>query len=149
MCFKWIMKYKYSPKWLNRILFWRVLPGQLCLFRTWRPDSHRGSIWSARSAVDSLTLKVLCSLSWTAGNMPGSPLPRIYVQQTLALIKPDAVHVADLIEDQILNSGFTILQVSSCLEVVTCMPSKRDGDIGISLILCNTAGQKMFMCQNN
>uniref|UniRef100_H2RMP2 Nucleoside diphosphate kinase B n=1 Tax=Takifugu rubripes TaxID=31033 RepID=H2RMP2_TAKRU len=40
----------------------------------------------------------------------GSPPPRIYVQQTLALVKPDVVHVADQIEDQILNSGFTILQ---------------------------------------
>lgn len=79
-------------------------------------------------AVDSLTLKVLCSLSWAAGSMARSPLPRIYVQQTLALVKPDVVYVADQIEDQILNSGFTILQVSPCLEVVTCMSLKRDVD---------------------
>ncbi|XP_034399625.1 nucleoside diphosphate kinase homolog 5 isoform X1 [Cyclopterus lumpus] len=36
--------------------------------------------------------------------------PRIYVEQTLALIKPDAIHKADEIEDIILKSGFTILQ---------------------------------------
>ncbi|XP_070692860.1 nucleoside diphosphate kinase homolog 5 [Pempheris klunzingeri] len=36
--------------------------------------------------------------------------PRIYVERTLALIKPDAVHKAEEIEDVILKSGFTILQ---------------------------------------
>ncbi|XP_065119929.2 nucleoside diphosphate kinase homolog 5 [Paramisgurnus dabryanus] len=38
------------------------------------------------------------------------PAPRIYVERTLALIKPDAVHKADEIEDIIIQSGFTILQ---------------------------------------
>ncbi|KAI7801620.1 nucleoside diphosphate kinase homolog 5 [Triplophysa rosa] len=38
------------------------------------------------------------------------PAPRIFVERTLALIKPDAVHKADEIEDIILTSGFTILQ---------------------------------------
>ncbi|XP_075889061.1 nucleoside diphosphate kinase homolog 5 [Nelusetta ayraudi] len=36
--------------------------------------------------------------------------PRIYVERTLALIKPDAIHRAEEIEDDILKSGFTILQ---------------------------------------
>ncbi|XP_031713696.1 nucleoside diphosphate kinase homolog 5 isoform X2 [Anarrhichthys ocellatus] len=36
--------------------------------------------------------------------------PRIYVEETLALIKPDAIHKAEEIEDIILKSGFTILQ---------------------------------------
>ncbi|XP_051513627.1 nucleoside diphosphate kinase homolog 5 [Myxocyprinus asiaticus] len=36
--------------------------------------------------------------------------PRIFVERTLALIKPDAVHKADEIEDSILQSGFSILQ---------------------------------------
>ncbi|XP_029515408.1 nucleoside diphosphate kinase homolog 5 isoform X1 [Oncorhynchus nerka] len=36
--------------------------------------------------------------------------PRIYVERTLALIKPDAIHQAEEIEDIILRSGFTILQ---------------------------------------
>ncbi|XP_027007757.1 nucleoside diphosphate kinase homolog 5 [Tachysurus fulvidraco] len=35
---------------------------------------------------------------------------RIYVERTLALIKPDALDKADEIEDVILMSGFTILQ---------------------------------------
>ncbi|XP_029918322.1 nucleoside diphosphate kinase homolog 5 [Myripristis murdjan] len=35
---------------------------------------------------------------------------RIYVERTLALIKPDAIHKAEEIEDIILKSGFTILQ---------------------------------------
>lgn len=39
------------------------------------------------------------------------PAPRIFLERTLALIKPDAVHKADEIEDIILQSGFTILQV--------------------------------------
>lgn len=37
--------------------------------------------------------------------------PRIFVERTLALIKPDAIHKTDEIEDVILQSGFTILQV--------------------------------------
>ncbi|KAK2849237.1 hypothetical protein Q5P01_009071 [Channa striata] len=36
--------------------------------------------------------------------------PRIYVEKTLALIKPDAIHNADEIEDIILHSGFIILR---------------------------------------
>uniref|UniRef100_A0A3Q3XI33 Nucleoside diphosphate kinase B n=1 Tax=Mola mola TaxID=94237 RepID=A0A3Q3XI33_MOLML len=35
---------------------------------------------------------------------------RIYVERTLALIKPDAIHKAEEIEDYILKSGFNILQ---------------------------------------
>uniref|UniRef100_A0A671VE44 Nucleoside diphosphate kinase B n=1 Tax=Sparus aurata TaxID=8175 RepID=A0A671VE44_SPAAU len=35
---------------------------------------------------------------------------RIYVERTLALIKPDAIHKAEEIEDVILKSGFIILQ---------------------------------------
>lgn len=37
--------------------------------------------------------------------------PRIFVERTLALIKPDAIHKTDEIEDVILQSGFTVLQV--------------------------------------
>lgn len=36
--------------------------------------------------------------------------PRIYVERTLAIIKPDATHKAEEIEDIILRSGFAILQ---------------------------------------
>ncbi len=39
------------------------------------------------------------------------PAPRIFVERTLALIKPDAIHKTDEIEDVILQSGFTILKV--------------------------------------
>ena len=35
----------------------------------------------------------------------------IFVERTLALIKPDVVNKADEIETIILNNGFTILQV--------------------------------------
>ena len=35
----------------------------------------------------------------------------LHVERTLALIKPDVVHLAEEIEDVILRSGFTILQV--------------------------------------
>lgn len=40
-----------------------------------------------------------------------TPPPRIYVERTLAMIKPNAVDKADEIEEIILLSGFTILQV--------------------------------------
>jgi len=36
--------------------------------------------------------------------------PHIYVERTLAIIKPDALHKAEEIEDIILRSGFAILQ---------------------------------------
>uniref|UniRef100_A0A3Q3VS56 Nucleoside diphosphate kinase B n=1 Tax=Mola mola TaxID=94237 RepID=A0A3Q3VS56_MOLML len=42
--------------------------------------------------------------------MDKTSYPRIYVERTLALIKPDAIHKAEEIEDDILKSGFTILQ---------------------------------------
>ncbi|XP_061581122.1 nucleoside diphosphate kinase homolog 5 [Cololabis saira] len=38
------------------------------------------------------------------------PKHRIYVERTLAIVKPDVVHKAKDIEDVILRSGFTILQ---------------------------------------
>nr|XP_033782716.1 nucleoside diphosphate kinase homolog 5 isoform X1 [Geotrypetes seraphini] len=41
---------------------------------------------------------------------PNMPPPQIYVERTLALIKPDAVHRAEEIEDIILRTGFTIIQ---------------------------------------
>ncbi|XP_077589527.1 nucleoside diphosphate kinase homolog 5-like isoform X2 [Stigmatopora nigra] len=40
----------------------------------------------------------------------GVQFPRIYVERTLAIIKPDAIHKSEEIEDIILTSGFTILQ---------------------------------------
>ncbi|CAG01205.1 unnamed protein product, partial [Tetraodon nigroviridis] len=42
--------------------------------------------------------------------MDQPPPPRIYLQQTLALIKPDVIHIADEIEGEILKWGFFILQ---------------------------------------
>ena len=42
--------------------------------------------------------------------------PRIYVERTLALIKPDAIKKAEEIEDIILRSGFCILQVCEDLK---------------------------------
>ncbi|TMS17272.1 Nucleoside diphosphate kinase-like protein 5 [Larimichthys crocea] len=42
--------------------------------------------------------------------MDQTSYPRIYVERTLAVIKPDAIHKAEEIEDIILKSGFTILQ---------------------------------------
>lgn len=38
-------------------------------------------------------------------------VPHVYVERTLAIIKPDAAHKSEEIEDIILRSGFTILQV--------------------------------------
>ena len=39
------------------------------------------------------------------------PPPNIHIEQTLAIIKPDAVHKSDEIEEIILQHAFTILQV--------------------------------------
>ncbi|XP_011449580.1 nucleoside diphosphate kinase homolog 5-like [Crassostrea angulata] len=36
--------------------------------------------------------------------------PQIYVERTLAIVKPDAIHKSEEIEDIILRSGFAILQ---------------------------------------
>jgi hypothetical protein len=36
-------------------------------------------------------------------------VPHVYVERTLAIIKPDAAHKSEEIEDIILRSGFTIL----------------------------------------
>ena len=41
--------------------------------------------------------------------------PQIFVEQTLAIIKPDAVPKAEEIEDIILRSGFSILQVGKSI----------------------------------
>ena len=49
------------------------------------------------------------------GEDDGSPKmdpPQIFVERTLAIVKPDALNKAEEIEDIILRSGFTILQVS-------------------------------------
>lgn len=46
----------------------------------------------------------------TQDPIPAMPTPQIFVEQTLAIIKPDAVYKADEIEDIILRSGFSILQ---------------------------------------
>lgn len=37
--------------------------------------------------------------------------PHIYVERTLAIVKPDAIKQAEEIEDIILRSGFSVLQV--------------------------------------
>ncbi len=44
--------------------------------------------------------------------VPKTEPPQIFVERTLAIIKPDAIHKSDEIEDIILRSGFTILQVN-------------------------------------
>ena len=43
--------------------------------------------------------------------VPKMEYPQIFVERTLAIIKPDAVPKAEEIEDIILRSGFSILQV--------------------------------------
>ena len=45
------------------------------------------------------------------GNPDIPPPPAIHIERTLALIKPDAIHKSDEIEEIVLQHGFTILQV--------------------------------------
>lgn len=40
------------------------------------------------------------------------PHPQVYLERTLAIVKPDAMHKVDEIEDIILRNGFSILQVN-------------------------------------
>lgn len=42
------------------------------------------------------------------------PEPQIYVERTLAIIKPDVIDKEEEIEDIILRSGFHIIQVTGC-----------------------------------
>lgn len=44
--------------------------------------------------------------------------PQIYVERTLAIVKPDAIHKSEEIEDIILRSGFAILQVKTSAEAI-------------------------------
>ena len=48
---------------------------------------------------------------------PSYRAPQLFVEQTLAIIKPDVVHKAIEIEDIILKSGFTITKARA-----HCMP---------------------------
>ena len=44
------------------------------------------------------------------GEMDFMKPPQIFVERTLAIVKPDAIEKAEEIEDIILRTGFTILQ---------------------------------------
>lgn len=46
--------------------------------------------------------------------MPIPEQPKIFIERTLAIIKPDAVHKLEEIKDIILRTGFSILSVSQC-----------------------------------
>ena len=47
--------------------------------------------------------------------VPSMEHPQIFVERTLAIVKPDAIHRCEEIEDIILRSGFSILQVRRVL----------------------------------
>ena len=44
--------------------------------------------------------------------------PAVTVEQTLAIIKPDAIHFADEIVEEIKSRGFTITQVRGKLSLL-------------------------------
>lgn len=54
------------------------------------------------------------------------PEPQIFVERTLALIKPDAVDKEEEIEDLILRSGFLIIQVIGCVPEKITAVSKSE-----------------------
>ncbi|NXQ78744.1 NDK5 kinase, partial [Nyctibius grandis] len=59
------------------------------------------------------------------------PEPQIFVERTLALIKPDVVDKEEEIEDVILQSGFLIIQVTDCVpEEITSLYKARGGRWG-------------------
>ena len=45
--------------------------------------------------------------------------PQIYLERTLAVIKPDAMDKAEEIEDIILRNGFTVLQVGIIFDLLS------------------------------
>ncbi|KAK6187437.1 hypothetical protein SNE40_005468 [Patella caerulea] len=49
-------------------------------------------------------------MSSTADDNIKMEAPHIYVEQTLAIVKPDCIHKAEEIEDIILRSGFAVLK---------------------------------------
>lgn len=49
------------------------------------------------------------------------PEPQIFVEKTLALIKPDVVAKEEEIEDLILRSGFMIVQVKGHVPEITAV----------------------------
>ena len=61
----------------------------------------------------------------------------MYVERTLALIKPDVVHLSEEIEEVILASGFTILQVGTVVTAYTITKRELAQEIDVfRIFLC-------------
>uniref|UniRef100_A0A9L0SBB0 NME/NM23 family member 5 n=1 Tax=Equus caballus TaxID=9796 RepID=A0A9L0SBB0_HORSE len=56
------------------------------------------------------------------------PPPQIYVEKTLAIIKPDIVDKEEEIQDIILRSGFTIVQINPELTSAATPPLFAEED---------------------
>ncbi|XP_077466398.1 nucleoside diphosphate kinase homolog 5-like isoform X2 [Stigmatopora argus] len=77
------------------------------------PDAAPPSAVAPEAAVPAATSEATAVSATAPAATPetqGVQFPRIYVERTLAIIKPDAIHKSEEIEDIILTSGFTILQ---------------------------------------
>lgn len=90
-----------------------------------------GLIWSALRVRSKCPPRCLCGpqtskiVNWChcseheSSNLEAKmqmfmPQPQIFVERTLALIKPDVIDKEEEIEDHILRSGFLIVQVTGC-----------------------------------
>ena len=56
-------------------------------------------------------IKSYCTMTGTNDCPPEMNPPQIFVERTLAMLKPDVAHRETEIEDAILRAGFTIIQV--------------------------------------
>ena len=74
----------------------------------------------------------------------------MYVERTLALIKPDVVHLSEEIEEVILASGFTILQVGTVVTGYTITKRELAQEIDgfrIFYVLCGSSIMLRFGVQ--
>jgi hypothetical protein len=91
-----------------RLLSFVLLPCWICM-----------DLGSGPSVDDGLPDSSLGDSTFADGSSVTLKTPHIFVERTLAMIKPDAVNKNEEIEDIIQRSGFTILNVGFLVMGVT------------------------------
>ncbi|KAJ7401800.1 hypothetical protein BTVI_92541 [Pitangus sulphuratus] len=78
--------------------------------QAWMRQAGKGTVHWTNSKCPGVIAVPKGHVNWEAKMEVLMPEPQIYVEKTLALIKPDVIHKEEEIEDIILRSGFTIVQ---------------------------------------
>ena len=73
------------------------------------------------------------------------PPPAIHIERTLVLVKPDAIHKSDEIEEIILQHGFTILQVG----LIKCRFFLVQSPVNMKYILVRQQTEREFFCRGD